>query len=70
MKLTDEVTAIKQKVDHTLDMSGAVVASQEHPVTRILGLGEEDVPVIFKPLLSSPKAPMVIDMGHLDLFDI
>ena len=70
LRLPDEVTTIKQKVDDTLDMSGAVVASQKHPLTRIPGLGEEDVPVIFKPLLSSPKVPLVMDMGQLDLSNI
>ena len=70
LKLTDEVTAIKQRVDEALDMSGAVAAFQEHPESRALGLGEEDVPVIFKPLLSSPKVPLVMDMGQLDLSDI
>ena len=70
LKLTDEVTAIKQRVDEALDMSGAVAASQEHPESRTLGLGEEDVPVIFKPLLSSPKVPLAMDIGELDLSDI
>ena len=31
LKLTDEVTAIKKKIDKALDMIGAVAASQEHP---------------------------------------
>ena len=44
LKLMDEVTAIKQRVDEALDMSGAVAASQEHPESRTPGLGEENVP--------------------------
>ena len=63
LKLMDEVTAIKQKVDEALDMSGAIAASEEHPESRGPGLGEDDVPVIFKPLLSSPKVPLAMDMG-------
>ena len=70
LKLTDEVTAIKQKVDEALDMSGAVVASKEHPITRTLGLGEEDIPVIFKPLLSSSRVTLEMDIGGLDVSDI
>ena len=65
----DEVTTIKQKVHDTLDMSGAVVASKKHPVTRITGSREEDVPLIFKPILSS-QVPLVMDMGQLDLSDM
>ena len=70
LKLADEVTAIKQRVDEALDMSGAVAACHEHPESRNPGLGEEDVPVIFKPLLSSCRVPMMMDVGGLDLSDI
>ena len=43
LKLTDLVTDIKHRVDEALDMSGAIAASQEHPESRALGLGVEDV---------------------------
>ena len=70
LKLMDSVTDIKHKVDEALDMIGAVAASQDHPELGVLDLGEEDVPIIFKPLLSSPKVPLAIDNGGLDLSDI
>ena len=47
---------VKQKVDDTLDMSKAVVTAVGHPeVGPNHGWGEENVPVMFRPLLSSPE---------------
>ena len=59
----DTVTDIKYKVDEALDMSGAIVTSQDYPEAGVLGLGEEDVPMIFQPLLSSPRVLLEIDNG-------
>ena len=57
--LLDKVAQVKQMVDDTLDMSKAVVAPEGHPeVGPNPGWGEDDVPAIFRPLLSSPKVPL------------
>ena len=55
-KLLDKIVEVKQKVDDTLDMSKAVVAPVGHTeVGPNPGWGEENVPAMFRPLLSSPK---------------
>ena len=57
-KLLDKVAEVKQMVDDTLDMSKAVVTPEGHSeVGPNPGWGEEDVPAIFRPLLSPPKVP-------------
>ena len=51
---------MKQKVDDTLDMSKAVVASVGHPdVGPNPSWGEENVPAMFRPLLFSPEVTLV-----------
>ena len=58
-RLLDKVVQVKQTVDDTLDMSGAVVTPEDHPEAGPNpGWGEEDVPAIFRPLLSSPDLPL------------
>ena len=57
-KLTDSVTQIKQCVDETLDICGADVVAEKHPEARFSVWGEEDVPVIFRLLLTSPQVPL------------
>ena len=69
-KLTDTVIDIKHKLDEAQDMSRAVVTPQDHPEAGVPGLGEEDVMVIFQPLLSSPRVPLERDDGDLDLYEI
>ena len=57
--LLDRVAQVKQSVDDTLDMSGAVVTPEGHPdVGPDPGWGEDYVQAIFRPLLSSPDAPL------------
>ena len=70
LKLTDSVTEIKHKVGEAKDISRAVAASQDYPESGAPGLGEDDIPVIFKPLLFSPKVPLAMDIRELDLSDI
>ena len=59
-------------MDDTLDMSKAVVAPEGHPeVSPNPGWGEDDVPAIFRPLLSSPEVPLEKEEDdELDLSDI
>ena len=55
-KLLDRLVEVKQQVDDTLDMSKAVVAPVGLPdVGPNPGEGEDNVPAMFRPLLSSPK---------------
>ena len=57
-------------VDDTLDMSKAVVTPEgHHEVGPNPGWGEEDVPAIFRPLLSPPKVPLEREEDELDLPD-
>ena len=70
-RLLDRVVQVKQTVDDTLDMSGAVVTPEGHPeVGPNPGWGEDDVPAIFRPLLSSPEVPLEQEEDKLDLSDI
>ena len=69
-RLTDSVTQVKQRVDETLDISGAVVVPESNPEAGYTGSGEEDVPIIFKPLLAPPQVPLRQDEDELDLSDI
>ena len=57
-RLTDSVAQVKQHVDETLDISGAVVVPESNPEAGYTGSGEEDVPTIFKPLLAPPQVPL------------
>ena len=58
-RLLDKIAEVKQKVDDTLNMSEAVVAPEGHPEAGPNpGWGEDDVPAIFRPLLSSPYVPL------------
>ena len=70
-KLLDKVAEVKQMVDDTLDMSKAVVTPEGHSeVGPNPGWGEEDVPAIFRPLLSPPEVPLEREEDELDLSDI
>ena len=71
-RLLDSFDQVKQKVDDTLDMSGAVVTLEGHPEAGPNpGWGEDDVPAIFRPLLSSPEVPLEQEEDdELDLSDI
>ena len=70
-KLLDRIVEVKQKVDDTLDMIKAVVAPFSHPdVGPNPGWGEENVPAMFRPLLSSPEVTFVQEEEELDLSDI
>ena len=71
-RLTDHITQVKQQVDETLDISGAVVVPEGHPEVGVNpGWGEDDVPAIFRPLLSSPKVSLEQEADdELDLSDI
>ena len=57
-------------MDETQDISGAVVLPEGNPEAGNPGWGEEDVPAIFRPLLSSPRVPLVQEEDELDLSDI
>ena len=57
-------------MDDTLDISGAVVIVEGNPEAGYTGWGEEDVPVIFKPLLAPPQVPLQQEEDKLDLSDI
>ena len=59
-------------MDETLDISGAVVVPEGHPEAGVNpGWGEDDVPAIFRPLLSSPKVSLEQEADdELDLSDI
>ena len=51
-------------MDDTLDMSKAVVTPVSHPEAGPnLGWDEENVPAMFRPLLSSPKAGLGLTSG-------
>ena len=54
-RFVDKVAQVKQRVDETLDISGAVVIPEDNPEAGYTGLGEEDVPTIFKPLWLLPR---------------
>ena len=69
-RLTDQVPQVKQQVDETLDICGAVVIPEGNPEAGHTGWGDEDVPAIFKPLLHSPQVPLVQEVDELDLSDI
>ena len=70
-RLLDKVAQVKQTVDDTLDMSKAVVTPEGHSeVGPNPGWGEDDVPAIFRPLLSSPEVPLEQEEDKLDLSDI
>ena len=53
-----------------MDISGAVVVPEGNPEVGHTGWGEEDVPAIFRPLLHSPRVPLVQEEDELDLSDI
>ena len=59
-------------MDKTLDISGAVVIPEGHPEVGVNpSWGEDDVPAIFRPLLSSPKVTLDQEADdELDLSDI
>ena len=70
-RLTDHIVQVKQQVDETLDICGAVVVPEGHPEAGVNpGWGEADVPAIFRPLLSSPKVQLEQEDDELDLSDI
>ena len=54
----------------TLDISGAAIIPEGNPEAGYTGLGEEDVPAIFKPLLTLPQVPLRQEEDELDLTDI
>ena len=53
-----------------MDICETAAAPKEHPESGVPGLEEEDLPILFKPLLSSPRVPLEMDNGGLDLSDI
>ena len=57
-------------MDETLDICGAVVIPEGNPEAGFSGWGEENVPAIFRPLLTSPQVPLVQEQDELDLSDI
>ena len=58
-------------VDDTLDISKAIVAPVGHPEAGPNpGLGEENVPAMFRPLLSSPEVVLEQEEDELDLSGI
>ena len=68
-RLLDKVVQVKQTVDDTLDMSGAVVTPEGHPEAGPNpGWGEEDIPTIFRPLFSSPD--MLLEQEESDELDL
>ena len=54
-RLSDQVAQVKQHVDETLDICRAVVFLEGNPEAGHTGWGGEDVPAIFRPLLSFPS---------------
>ena len=69
-RLLDSVTQVKQRVDETLYICGAVVIPEGNPEAGFSGWGEEDVPAIFRPLLTSPQVPLVQEQDKLDISNI
>ena len=57
VRLTYQIVLIKQQVDETLDISGAVVIREGNPEAGYTSRGEEDVPAIFRPWLHYPGYP-------------
>ena len=57
-------------MDETLEISGAAVIPDENPEAGFTGLGEEDVPSVFKPLMVSPQVPIQAEVDELDLPDL
>ena len=53
-----------------MDICGAVVIPEGNPEAGFSGWGEENVPAIFRPLLTSPQVPLVQEQDKLDLSDI
>ena len=69
-RLSDSVTQVKQRVEKTLDICGAVVIPEGNPEAGYTGWEEEDVPAIFKPLMVPPQVPIRQEEDELDLTDI
>ena len=69
-KLTDFLARVKQRVDETLEISGAVVVPDDNPEAGFIGWGEEDVPSVFKPLLVPPQVSIRQEHDELDLSDV
>ena len=57
-------------MDETFDISGAAVIPEGNPKVGYTGWGEEDVPAIFKPLLTFPQVPLRREEDEMDLTDI
>ena len=66
-KLTDFVTKVKQHVDETFDISGAVVVPDGEPEAGFPGWREEDVLVVFKPLVVPPQVIVKSEVDELDI---
>ena len=69
-KLTDFLARVKQHVDETLKISGTVVVPDDNPEAGFIGWGEEDVPLVFKPLLVPPQVSIRQEHDELDLSDV
>ena len=69
-RLRYQFAQVKQHVDETLDICGAAVIPEGNPEAGFSGWGEEDVPAIFRPLLTSPQVPLWQEEDELDLSDI
>ena len=67
-KLLDRLVEVKQQVYNTLDMSKAVIAPVGHSeIGSNPGWGEENIPAMFRPLLSSSKVTLEQEEDELDL---
>ena len=53
-----------------MDISGAIVVPDDNPEEGYTGLGEEDVPSVFKPLMIPPQVPIQAEVDELDLSDL
>ena len=68
--LLNNVAKVKESLDDTLEISGAVVVPDDDTEASHLGWGEEDVNAVFKPLLVLPRVNLKFDLDELDLIDI
>ena len=69
-KLTDFVAKVKQCMDETLVISGAAFLLDDNPEDGFIGRGEEDVPLVLKPLMVPPQVPIRAEVDELDLSDV
>ena len=70
LKLVDKVFKVKESVDDTLEIGGAVVVSDNDADIKHSSWGEEDVPAWFKPLLVPPWVNLQFDSDEINLSDM